>query len=73
MPKLLLVSVLVPEGEEWPMYPGKLVGLELQPDFGRLNIPIAPFLPKLYFWFDPNNNWNYAGAASTARTRDLIF
>jgi hypothetical protein len=61
-PKILLISVSVPpQLEEWPMYPGKLVKLELQPDFGWLNILIAPFLPKLYFWFDPNNNWNYVG------------
>lgn len=43
------------------MYPGKLLKLELQPDFGWLNILLAPFLPKLYFWFDPSNNWNYVG------------
>jgi hypothetical protein len=34
------------------MYPGKLVKLELQPDFGWLSILIAPFLPKIYFWFE---------------------
>lgn len=61
-PKILLISVSVPtEREEWPMYPGKLAKLELQPDFGWLGILISPFLPKLYFWFDPNNNWNYVG------------
>ena len=61
-PKILPISVVVPEGrEEWSMYPGKLVKLELQPDFGWLNILLAPFLPKLYFWFDPDGNWNYVG------------
>jgi hypothetical protein len=62
-PKILLISVSVPtEREEWPMYPGKLVKLELQPDFGWLSILFAPFLPKIYAWFDPNDNWNYVGA-----------
>jgi len=61
-PKIFLVSVSVPsEREEWPMYPGKLVKLELQPDFGWLSALIAAFLPKLSFWFDPNQNWNYVG------------
>ena len=61
-PKIFLVSVSVAsEREEWPMYPGKLVKLELQPDFGWLNVLIAAFLPKLDFWFDPNHNWNYVG------------
>jgi hypothetical protein len=61
-PKILLISVSVPaEREDWPMYPGKLVKLELEPDFGWLSILITPFLPKIYVWFDPNNNWNYVG------------
>jgi hypothetical protein len=61
-PKILSISVSVPaEREDWPMYPGKLVKLQLQPDFGWLSFLIAPFLPKLYFWFDPNNNWNCVG------------
>jgi phospholipid/cholesterol/gamma-HCH transport system substrate-binding protein len=61
-PKIFLVSVSVPsEWEEWPMYPGKLLKLELRPDFGWLGILIAAFLPKLCFWFDPNQNWNYVG------------
>jgi len=63
MPKIFLISVSVPtQREEWPMYPGKLVKLELQPDFGWLSILITPFLPKIYAWFDPNDNWNYLGA-----------
>ena len=40
------------------MYPGKLAKLELQPDFGVL---IAPILPKIYAWFDPNSDWNDVG------------
>lgn len=62
-PKIILVSVSVPtQREQWVMYPGKLVKIELQPDFGWLNILIAPFLPKIYAWFDPNENWNCVGA-----------
>jgi hypothetical protein len=46
---------------EWPMYPGKLAKLELQPDFGWLGVLIAPILPKIYAWFDPNSDWNDVG------------
>jgi hypothetical protein len=61
-PKIFVIAVSVPtQREEWPMYPGKLVKLELQPDFGWLGILIKPFLPKVYAWFDPNDNWNYVG------------
>ena len=43
------------------MYPGKLLKLELQPNFGWLNLLIAPFLPELSFWFDPQDDFNYVG------------
>jgi len=34
-PKISAIAASVPtEREEWPMYPGELLKLELQPDFG---------------------------------------
>jgi hypothetical protein len=45
----------------WPMYPGQLVKLEMKPDFGWLNVVVAPFVPKVYGWFDPTNAFNYVG------------
>jgi len=45
----------------WPMYPGKLVKMEITPDLGWLNLVIAPFIPKIYAWFDPSDAFNYAG------------
>jgi hypothetical protein len=61
-PKIFSIAVSLPtEREEWAMYPGKLVKLALQPDFGWFDILITPFLPKVYVWVDPNNNWNYVG------------
>ncbi len=45
----------------WPMYPGKLVKLEVEPDLGWLNVVIAPFIPKIYVWFDPADSFNYVG------------
>jgi len=62
-PKIFLISVSVPTTrEQWPMYPGELAKLEIEPDFGWLSLLITPFLPKIYAWFDPNDNWNYVGA-----------
>lgn len=49
------------EREDWSMYPGELVKLEIRPDFGWLGLFVAPFAPKVYAWFDPNDNWNYVG------------
>jgi hypothetical protein len=45
----------------WPLYPGKLMQLEMKPDLGWLNPLIAPFVPKVYGWFDPSNTFNYVG------------
>ena len=62
-PKIVQVAVSVPtDREEWRMYPGQLAKLELEPDFGWIDVLIAPFLPKIHAWVDPNDNWNYVGA-----------
>jgi hypothetical protein len=45
----------------WPMYPGSLVKMEMKPDFGWLNVVIAPFVPKVFAWFDPASGFNYVG------------
>ena len=45
----------------WPMYPGKLVEMEVKPDLGWLYVLIAPFIPKIYAWFDPADAFNYVG------------
>jgi hypothetical protein len=45
----------------WPMYPGKLVKMEMKPDLGWLNVLVAPFIPKVYAWFDPADAFNYVG------------
>jgi hypothetical protein len=47
--------------ERWPLYPGNLVRLDMQPDLGALNLLIAPFLPTMDAWFNPADNWNYVG------------
>jgi len=38
-----------------------LVRLDMQPDLGVLNLLLAPFMPKMDAWFNPNDNWNYVG------------
>ena len=47
--------------EHWPLYPGDLFRLDMRPDLGALNLLIAPFLPTMDAWFNPNDNWNYVG------------
>jgi hypothetical protein len=45
----------------WSMYPGKLMKMEMTPDFGWLNIFIAPFIPRIYGWFDPAERFQFVG------------
>jgi hypothetical protein len=45
----------------WDKYPGNLIKLEMKPDLGWLNVIVAPFVPKIYGWFDPTDAFNYAG------------
>ncbi|HEV2170896.1 MAG TPA: hypothetical protein VGR40_08105, partial [Candidatus Binatus sp.] len=47
--------------EQWPLYRGSLVRLDMQPDLGALTLLVAPFLPKVNAWFDPHDDWNYVG------------
>jgi len=61
-PRIFSVEAsLSDRSEHWPLYPGDLVRLDMQPDLGVLNLLIAPFMSKMDAWFNPNDNWNYVG------------
>jgi len=49
------------ESATWSKYPGNLIKLEMKPDLGWLNVIVAPFVPKIYGWFDSSDAFNYAG------------
>ena len=64
MPRPRIIAVEALAGADrvrWSMYPGELVKLEIQPDFGWFGILVAPFVRKMDAWFDPRDNWNYVG------------
>ncbi len=61
-PRIFSVEASLPgRSEHWLLYPGDLVRLDMQPDLGVLSLLIAPFMPKMDAWFNPNDNWNYVG------------
>jgi hypothetical protein len=61
-PEIFAVKTSLPDrSERWPLYPGDLFRLDMRPDLGALNLLIAPFLPTIDAWFNPNDNWNYVG------------
>jgi hypothetical protein len=61
-PAIFSVKASLPDrSERWALYPGNLVRLDMRPDLGVMSILIAPFLPTMDAWFNPNDNWNYVG------------
>ncbi len=61
-PEIFSVETSLPDrSEHWPLYPGDLVRLDMRPDLGTLNLLLAPFMPTMDAWFNPNDNWNYVG------------
>jgi hypothetical protein len=61
-PAIFSVKASLPDrSERWALYPGDLVRLDMRPDLGVMSVLIAPFLPTMDAWFNPNDNWNYVG------------
>jgi hypothetical protein len=61
-PKIFAVNVTKDSGIAiWAPYGGDALRVEVQPDFGWLNVIIAAFVPKLHAWFDPHDGWAFLG------------
>lgn len=65
-PKLLKVTVSAKAPAPWDYYTGNLMQVDVKPDFGWINVLIAPFLPQIRAWFDPGDDWSFVGC-ETAR------
>jgi hypothetical protein len=48
----------------WRYASATVMKVDLQPDFGWINVIIAPFLPSVAAWFDPSRQWYLAGVES---------
>jgi hypothetical protein len=35
--------------------------VEIEPDFGWFGFLVAPFIERMYAWFDTRDSWNYVG------------
>lgn len=61
-PKIFAIQVNIdPAAKLWQPY-GDALEVEVRPDFGWINILIAPFVPKLHAWFDPHDDWTFVGS-----------
>jgi hypothetical protein len=65
-PKVLKVTAAAKAPAPWQYYPGNLVQVDVKPDFGWINLVIAPFLPQIRAWFDPAEDAFFVGG-ETAR------
>ncbi|MHB8382681.1 MAG: hypothetical protein ACYDC3_10145 [Candidatus Binataceae bacterium] len=63
-PKIFAVEVSITKIQtRSPLSRPDMVEVDFKPDFGWLNLLVAPFVPRLNAWFDPNQDWQFAGAA----------
>ncbi len=61
-PEIFSVNASLPDrSQRWPLYPGDLVRLDMRPDLGPLTFLLAPLMPTMDAWFNPNDHWNYVG------------
>jgi hypothetical protein len=72
-PKLLKVTAHALPASPWFYYPGDLTQVEVEPDFGWINVVIAPFLPHLQAWFDPAEDWFFVGGQSARYYKGLKY
>lgn len=72
-PKLLKVTARAHPASPWFYYPGALTQVDVEPDFGWINLLIAPFLPHLQAWFDPAEDWFFVGGQSARYYKGLKY
>ncbi len=61
-PKIFAISLATDPGPAvFTPYGKEALRVEVRPDFGWINIIIAPFVPKLHAWFDPSKEWAFVG------------
>jgi hypothetical protein len=63
-PRLVSVTAHVGPPAPWKYVEGDVVKVDIQPDFGWLNVIISPFLPAIHAWFDPSRQWYVVGVES---------
>jgi hypothetical protein len=72
-PKLLKVTATASAPAPWNYYPGNLIQVDVKPDFGWINVVIAPFLPQLRAWFDPGDDSFFVGGETARYYKGLKY
>lgn len=64
-PKILKVEAYPQPPSGWAHFPGKVVRVDIKPDFGWLSFVAALFVPEIRTWFSPSDEWRFVGAKFT--------
>jgi hypothetical protein len=64
-PKIFAVKASPRGITPWQYRAGPVMQVDAKPDFGWLNVVIAPFVPDLHLWFEPAQDWEFDGAQFT--------
>jgi hypothetical protein len=72
-PKLLKVTASASAPAPWNYYPGNLIQVDVKPDFGWINLVIAPFLPQIRAWFDPSDDSFFVGGETARYYKGLKY
>ena len=72
-PKVIKVTASTRAPAPWNYYRGSLVQVDVKPDFGWLNVVIAPFLPQIHAWFDPDDDVNFVGCETARYYKGLNY
>jgi len=63
-PKVFTVTITsAGKTAPWRYSTAEPMQIDAKPDFGWLNILVAPFVPKLRAWFDPAHDWTMIGVS----------
>jgi hypothetical protein len=72
-PKLLKVTATAGAPAPWDYYPGNLMQVDVKPDFGWINVVIAPFVPQIRAWFDPGDDGFFVGGEAARYYKGLKY
>lgn len=64
-PEIIAVRAYPQSPSEWAHFPGRVVQVEIKPDFAWLDLLVALFVPAIRAWFSPSDNWRFVGGRFT--------
>lgn len=63
-PRIYAIKIFPNAPARWELYPTDVIEVDIKPDFGILDLVIAPFIPRVRLWFDSVNDSELVGVES---------